>query len=95
MREPRRPFSLLLKRLKSFRWEEGLKRDTDALWGTWECIRKVINTMDRLTDRHGGASEEREPGPMWHKRESINPFQGWGGFTVQACSQALRFPGQR
>lgn len=47
------------------------------------------------TDRHGGASEKRKPGPVWQKWASLNPSQEWGGFTVQVYSQALRFSGQR
>lgn len=32
---------------------------------------------------------------MWQKWASLNPSQGWGGFTVQVHSQALRFSGQK
>lgn len=39
------------------------------------------------TDRHGGASEKRKPGPVWQKWASLNPSQGWGGFTVQVYIQ--------
>lgn len=35
---------------------------------TWECSRKAISPMDRLTDRHCGGSEERK---LWGRVSEV------------------------